>query len=135
MGLWESSATWGDTTLPVAMELRPGSVGEVVGTIEYALYGSDDPTCGGDVVLQSVAADGSQIALQGLITYDPAVCLVDATVGVTFDADGVFAYDWIHPVFTVTGTGTLTRTAGEPPKLDQGALHDSLALRGVVTSY
>ncbi|HEX5727194.1 MAG TPA: hypothetical protein VFX98_17085 [Longimicrobiaceae bacterium] len=57
--------------------------------------------------LQRVAADGQQIELVGTITEDPAVCLVDATVTVSLQADGTFSYDWRHPFFDVSGSGTL----------------------------
>jgi hypothetical protein len=63
------------------------------------------------VSLERVAADGQQIALAGTITEDPAVCLVDATIFVSVQADGTFAYDWRHQFFDVAGSGTLRLTS------------------------
>jgi Mg-chelatase subunit ChlD len=111
VGHWEGTATWETAPLPVTMDLTAGRIGEVVGTIDYALYGSTGPTCGGEVSLESVAADGQQIALVGTITHDPSVCLVDATVTVSLQADGAFTYDWRHPFFDVSGTGTLRHSS------------------------
>jgi hypothetical protein len=104
------SLTWESTTMPVTMDLTSGRVGEVVGTIDYALYGSGGPTCGGDVSQQSVAANSQQVELAGTITEDPSVCLVDATVTLSLQADGAFTYDWRHPFLNVAGTGTLLPT-------------------------
>jgi hypothetical protein len=111
VGHWAGTATWETAPLPVTMDLTAGSLGEVVGTIAYALYGSDGPTCGGEVSLQQVAPDGQQIELAGTITEDPSVCLVDATITVSLQADGTFSYDWRHPFFVVTGSGTLQPTS------------------------
>lgn len=107
VGHWEGTATWENESLPVAMDLTGGSLGAVVGRIEYALYGGNGPRCGGDVSLQSVTSDGRQIELVGIITYEPSVCLIDATVAVSLQAGGAFVYDWRHPLLNVAGTGTL----------------------------
>ena len=61
--------------------------------------------------LERVAADGQRDPLVGTITEDPAVCLVDATITVSLQADGTFAYDWRHPFFDVSGSGTLQPTS------------------------
>jgi hypothetical protein len=110
VGRWEGTTTWDTVTMPVVLNLTGGSVGQVVGTIEYALYGSAGPTCGGNVSLVNMAADGGEIVLEGLITYDATVCLIDATIQISFQDTGDFGYLWNHPTLTVSGTGTLVRT-------------------------
>ena len=106
LGHWEGTTSWNDATMPVAMDLTGGSVGEIVGTVEYALYGSAGPKCG----LVNMAADGREIVLEGTITYDATVCLVDATIQISFQDTGAFGYLWNHPALTVSGTGTLIHT-------------------------
>lgn len=88
VGHWEGTATWNVATMPVALDLTGGSVGEGIGTIEYALYGSADPKCGGEVSLVNMAPDGREIVLEGTITYDSTVCLVDAKVQISFQDTG-----------------------------------------------
>jgi hypothetical protein len=115
VGHWQGTATWGGAPLPVTLDLIGGSAGEVVGRVEYALYGDTAPKCGGDLALDEVAAGGDSIALAGTITYDSAVCLVDATVSATLGSDGAFRYEWHHPLLDVSGAGTLEQTTrGEP---------------------
>ena len=110
-GRWEGTVVWNNATLPVVLDLNGGGVGEVVGTVEYALYGSAGPKCGANVSLVNMTPDRREIALEGLITYDATVCLVDATVQITFQDTGAFGYLWNHPALTLSGTGTLTRTS------------------------
>ena len=88
VGHWEGTATWNEATMPVALDLTGGSVDEGIGTIEYALYGSADPKCGGEVSLVNMAPDGREIVLEGTITYDSTVCLVDAKVQISFQDTG-----------------------------------------------
>jgi hypothetical protein len=116
VGRWEGTATWDGAPLPVTLDLMGGSTGEIVGRVEYALYGDTAPRCGGDLALDEVAAGGDSIALTGTITYDSAVCLVEATVTATLSSDGTFRYEWHHPLLDVTGAGTLERASrGEEP--------------------
>jgi hypothetical protein len=113
VGHWEGTATWNEATMPVALDLTGGGVGEVVGTVEYALYGSAGPRCGGEVSLENIAADGREIVLEGTITEDPTVCLVDATVSISLQDTGAVGYLWNHPALTVSGTGTLIHTTAK----------------------
>ena len=119
LGTWQGRADYSDYrwASEVTIALTGGTAGAVVGTIAYPTGLDRDEACGGNLVLNSVAADGSQVTFVEQITYGPDnrdfCSYADPMVSLTLRADGSLAYQWKwKESYDSSLTGTLTRTGG-----------------------
>ena len=94
------------------IDVTGGSVGSVVGTVDYPAAGARANACGGNLALQRVAADGRQVELTVNLTYGQAACSPGATVTLTLQTDGSVLYGWSAPNVQATASGTLRRAGG-----------------------
>jgi len=78
--------------------LIAGTVGQVVGTVEYPSL-----SCGGEVILKNVAADS--IELTEIITYGS--CLRNGIITLSLLSDGTLSYQWRSTSAATTATGTV----------------------------
>jgi hypothetical protein len=114
VGRWEGTASHSfiDFSSPVIVDLAGGSVGAVVGTIDYPVGGNRSVACRSDLRLQSVAATRGQVTVVEDVTTPSACPLNGATVILTLRNDGRLGYDWRHAERAGDPfVGILTRTA------------------------
>ena len=104
-----------DSQFPFSLNLTGGSVGSIVGTVDYPAGPVRTFPCRGNLVLRGVSADGSRVDLVEKLTEGQAYCtFYDANITLALQADGSLAYQWSHPAFGGTATATLTRSGAAP---------------------
>lgn len=107
-GVWkgEGTQTGLSSGWAIAIALKPGNIGDIIGTIAYPSLG-----CGGELTLRSINADSIEVT--EVITYGKE-CAATGIVALKPIANHTVEYQWSSPQYPgIVAKGTVTKSSAE----------------------